>query len=323
MVTNRDDDYLICKHYRNHINDVSSEYKDFITFTHNENHFFAWINDGKIVMRSEAYPSHDKMERGIKAIIKNRDMQERYSIDSQHGAHFLVLWGGGNHQKHTGNMDKHNEIGRSCPVKDKNDLAALMGFMGKDFVDGVFGTSKGASTGAAIAAATAGAATLAASSGKKAKATGKTAATATGAVAYAASSGGSSGGGSSSDGGSSSGGGFNWKWLLPLLLLIPLFFWWKGCGDKPVKPAKAKTEVSTADKAKADAAKLAATKKAEADAAAKAKADADAAKFAAEKEAAEAKAAKAKAAKARGGSGVSRNAGTGAISYRGNKSDGY
>jgi len=305
MGTRRDDDYLTCKHYYNHIDNVSSEYKDFITFEHNTNHYFAWVNDGKVILRSEAYPSEEKMIRGIKAIIKNRDIHERYSIDSQHGVHFLVLWGGGDHQKHTGNMAKHNEIGRSCPVKDRSELLALMGFRGKDFVNGIFNYSSkvAGKSGANIAAATtAAASTLASTKGSASSRNANTAQAAT------------------SSAGTSS--GFNWKWLLPLLLLIPLFLFWKGCnGDKTV--AKAKTEVKKAKTKVEDAAALAATKAKEtADAAAaKLKAEADAAKLAAEEKAAELKAAAEK--KSRGGSGTRTGNSSGSTNLYGNKNSGF
>jgi uncharacterized protein YegP (UPF0339 family) len=314
MVTNRDDDYLICKHYYNHISDVSSEYSDFITFKHKENYYFAWVNDGKVILRSEAYPSRDKMERGIKAILNNRKIYERYSIDSQHGVHFLVLWGGGNHQKHTGNFDKHNEIGRSCPVKSKEDLYAMMGFMGKDFAKGVFGLG-GISTSAkaaGVAAATTAAASLASSSKSAQSSVSKGTAKATQVKAAVA------GNSTAKAGAVSSGGGFKWWYLLPLLL-IPIFFMWKGCGGDAAKAvAPIKTEVSA--KAKADeAAKLAAADEAKlkAQSEAKAKADAVAAKLEAE---AKAKAAKAK--KGSGGSaGNSRNSNN--VNYRGNKNSGF
>lgn len=316
MVTNRDDDYLICKHYYNHIDDVSSEYPDFITFKHKDNYYFAWVNDGKVILRSEAYPSRDKMERGIKAILKNRNIYERYSIDSQHGVHFLVLWGGGNHQKHTGNFDKHNEIGRSCPAKSKEDLYAMMGFLGKDFASGVFGLgSRSGSTAkaAGVAAATTAAASLASSS-KSSASKGKTKVT----HAKAATTG--NGAAARASAASSEGGGFKWWYLLPLLL-IPIFFMWKGCGGDSAKAvAPVKTEISA--QAKADeAAKLAAANevrlKAEADAKVKAEADAAAAKLEAE--------AKAKAAKAKKGSGGSAGNGrnSNSVNYRGNKNSGF
>lgn len=253
MKTTRDDDYLICKHYYNHIKDINKDYPDFITFQHKENHYFAWVHDGKVILRSEAYPSYEKTVRGIKAIIKNRDIHERYSIDSQHGAHFLVLWGGGNHQKHTGNFDKHNEIGRSCPVKNKEDLYALMGFMGPSFLDKTFGhlgyKGSGNITKTAAAAGTAAAALGSAALASDAKASRSTSTksaaakstTTTAKAAPAAT--------------ASSGGGFKWWYLLPLLL-IPLFMWWKGCGDdgaKKVVPAKtAVTEKAVAPAATMD-----------------------------------------------------------------------
>jgi len=141
MVTSRDDDYLICKHYYNHIDDISDDYKDFITFEHNSNYYFAWVNDGKVILRSEAYPDMERTIRGIKAIIKNRDLEDRYSIDSQHGVHFLCLWGGGKNNKHSGNFSQHNEIGRSCPSKTKEALYDLVSFKGEKFASAVTGFS--------------------------------------------------------------------------------------------------------------------------------------------------------------------------------------
>jgi len=237
MTTRRDDDYLICKHYYNHINNKSSEFPGFITFEHNDNHYFAWVHDDKVILRSEAYPDKERMIRGIKAVIKNRDIQGRYSIDSQHGAHFLVLWGGGDRQKHTGNMSSHNEIGRSCPTTNKDELYAAMLFMGKDFANGIFGKKSAGSTkgAAAIAAGTAAASSFASS---KTSATSKAT---KGAVASSAKS--AAGTAKTSAATASQGGGFKWWWLLPLLLL-PLLFWWKGCGTDGVD--KAATATSTA-----------------------------------------------------------------------------
>jgi outer membrane protein OmpA-like peptidoglycan-associated protein len=134
MATHVQDDYLICREYQERIGNKSTEFPGFITFQHeNGNHYFAWVNGDQIILRSEAYPDNDKMVRGINAILKNCDLPERYSVDVQHGAHFLVLWGGGDHQAHTGNRDNHSEIGRSCPQKSMEDIAALLQFKGAAF----------------------------------------------------------------------------------------------------------------------------------------------------------------------------------------------
>ncbi|MEE9373836.1 MAG: hypothetical protein V3V00_12370 [Saprospiraceae bacterium] len=228
MVTNRDDDYLICKHYYNNIDKVSSEYPDFITFEHNKNHYFAWVNDGKIILRSEAYPDYERTVRGIKAIIKNRDLAERYSIDSQHGAHFLVLWGGGKDHKHTGNRSEHNEIGRSCPTTNRDDLHGLLVHREKGLADKVVGRLKSSGNKAAAAvAATTAAASLASTKKHEPKKEVKRAAVASTSTTSTA----------------SSGGGFKWWWLLPLLL-IPLFLWMKGCGgDTKTKVVTEKKEI--------------------------------------------------------------------------------
>lgn len=199
MITKRDDDYLICREYMERMDQVSSEFPDFITFQHpNQNWYFAWVNNNDILLRSEAYPDEERMIRGIKAIIKNRDFIERYSVDSAHGVHFLVLWGGGDHQAHTGNMESHNEIGRSCPRKSREEIYNMLLFKGKEFADKV---APLALAGAAVAAIPVVADAI----------MHKTTPSAAAAVVE--------------EGGS----GFNWKWLLPLLLLIPLFLWWKSC----------------------------------------------------------------------------------------------
>jgi outer membrane protein OmpA-like peptidoglycan-associated protein len=196
MITKVDDDYLICGEYHEQIEKKSLEYPGFITFRHdNGNHYFAWVDGDKIIMRSEAYPDADKMERGIKAVIKNRDISERYSTVESHGAHFLILWGGGEHQRHTGNMESHNEIGRSCPQKSASELKALLAGYNSDLANQINFS---------------GLAPLAASAVT---------------VPYQA---------ANSNTAGNTGGGMGWlKWLLPLLLLAGLAWWMvgkKGCG---------------------------------------------------------------------------------------------
>jgi outer membrane protein OmpA-like peptidoglycan-associated protein len=214
MATEIQDDYLVCKEYHEQINQKSKDYPGFITFQHeNKNHYFAWVNGDHIVLRSEAYPDAEKMERGIKAILKNCDLPERYSVDVEHGAHFLVLWGGGDHQKHSGNRNEHSEIGRSCPHKTREELNSLLQFKGKDFADKVVplqGASASTTSNAGMAAAaatTVAAAAASATSNERAALGGNVGSTSTDA-----------------------GGGMGWlKWLLPLLAIGAFLFWWKSC----------------------------------------------------------------------------------------------
>jgi hypothetical protein len=61
MATNQHDDYLICREYQEQIGQKSMEYPGFITFKHdNGNHYFAWVDGDKIILRSEAYPDADR-----------------------------------------------------------------------------------------------------------------------------------------------------------------------------------------------------------------------------------------------------------------------
>ncbi len=220
------DDYLICSEYKEQINNKSNDHPGFITFQHqNGNHYFAWINGDEIVLRSEAYPDADKMERGIKAILKNCDLVERYSIVEENGAHLLLLWGGGNHQQHSGNRNEHSEIGRSCPHKTKEDLNALLQFKGNDFANEVVPINTptiskttetaGLATAAVAASFIDNTATKISSVASPVK---ETSADATSFIENTA---------------ATTGGNLGWlKWLLPLALLVGAFLLWKSCNNK-------------------------------------------------------------------------------------------
>ncbi len=237
MSTTVQDDYLICSEYKEQINNKSTAHPGFITFQHlNGNHYFAWVNGDEIVMRSEAYPSVEKMERGINAILKNCDLVERYSVMEEHGAYFLLLWGGGNHQKHTGNRNEHSEIGRSCPHKSREELNALLQFKGSDFANTVVPISAGVTSMAAGAAALSSTA-----SAKIAEAaTSATTTTAKSAVSEAT----NYDAAAVSD--ATSGGTMGWlKWLVPIVLLGGAFLLWRSCNNKEVAAIKEEAKKDT------------------------------------------------------------------------------
>jgi outer membrane protein OmpA-like peptidoglycan-associated protein len=219
MSTTVQDDYLICGEYKEQINNKSATHPGFITFQHqNGNHYFAWVNGDEIVMRSEAYPTVEKMERGINAILKNCDLVERYSVIEEHGAHLLLLWGGGDHQKHSGNRNEHSEIGRSCPHKSREELNALLQFKGNDFANKVVpittNTGGAAMATAAVVTATVAATTAAASTPTRETTTATAAAYTDTTVA-------------------ATGGSMGWlKWFVPILLLGAAFLLWRSCNNK-------------------------------------------------------------------------------------------
>ena len=95
--------------YESHLDKVSADHKDFITFSHEGEHYFAWVKNGKVAMRSEGYSSEKARDNGIASVIKNRDIEKRFSIDEKAGYYFTVLKAG-----------NHQEIARSCPHKEKS-----------------------------------------------------------------------------------------------------------------------------------------------------------------------------------------------------------
>ncbi len=234
MSTTVQDDYLVCGEYNEQISNKSATHPGFITFQHqNGNHYFAWVNGDEIVMRSEAYPNTEKMERGINAILKNCDLVERYSVIEEHGAYFLLLWGGGDHQKHTGNRNEHSEIGRSCPHKSREELNALLQFKGNDFANKVVPISSNTSAAAPLAAVAASAAATTTYASAATKETTTAAASAYTDTTSAA-----------------SGGSMGWlKWLVPLVLLGAAFLWWRSSNNKDtaaeVSDVKKDTTITT------------------------------------------------------------------------------
>ena len=238
MATEVQDDYLDCGAYQAHTGNKSAANPGFITFEEsNGDHFFAWVNGDEIVMRSEAYPDADKRDRGIKAILKNCDLPERYAVTQEDGKYLLLMYGGGDHQAHTGNRENHSEIGRSCPHASREALNALLHFKGRDFADKVVPIERAAASVAAPLAAVAAAAVVAAAPIAAAvhETKKETAAPVAAASSYVEET-------------AAAGGGMGWlKWLLPLLLLGALLWWWKGCkGDAAVAAGEVKKDTGTA-----------------------------------------------------------------------------
>jgi outer membrane protein OmpA-like peptidoglycan-associated protein len=247
MATEVQDDYLDCGAYKANTGNKSATYPGFITFSEsNGDHFFAWVNGDEIVMRSEAYPNAEKMERGINAILKNCDIAERYAVIQGEGGYLLVMYGGGDHQKHTGNLEKHSEIGRSCPYPSREALNALLSFKGQNFADRVVPVTRAAaSTSGTVTAAAAGvaAATAAVAAGSASvtnegnKATSYASSAASSATSYA-----------SQAATETAGSSLGWlKWALPLLLVGGLAYWWstRDKKDAAATTTAADTAVAT------------------------------------------------------------------------------
>ncbi len=112
-----DDDYLSTKEYETQT-DFHPKHGGFIVFQHprTKSYYFAVLdmNTGKVLLRSEGYPNVETRENDIEAVIRNRDIKERY-VHKQlpTGAHYLSLQNG-----------NKQEIGRS-PVYQTE--AALWG----------------------------------------------------------------------------------------------------------------------------------------------------------------------------------------------------
>jgi outer membrane protein OmpA-like peptidoglycan-associated protein/uncharacterized protein YegP (UPF0339 family) len=93
-----DDDYLSTKEYEAQT-DFHPKHGGIIVFQHprTKSHYFSVIdmNTGNVLLRSEGYPNPETRENDIEAVIRNRDIKERY-IHKQlpTGQHYLSLQNG-------------------------------------------------------------------------------------------------------------------------------------------------------------------------------------------------------------------------------------
>jgi uncharacterized protein YegP (UPF0339 family) len=107
------DNYLPCEQYTA-AND-SAKYPGFKAWFDEATgawYFAAVTNRGRVVLRSEAYTSEPGRDNGIESVMRNRDIEERYSVAQGDDGHWYIILKAGNRQ----------EIARSCAF-DSEDAA--------------------------------------------------------------------------------------------------------------------------------------------------------------------------------------------------------
>ncbi len=101
------DDYLRCVDYQN--KPAHPKEAGFVAFFHEpmNRHFFALLDKNRLVMlRSEAYVDEKARDNGIKSVLKNRTIAERYAFVQEGNFNYLVLRAG-----------NRKEIARSCELE--------------------------------------------------------------------------------------------------------------------------------------------------------------------------------------------------------------
>lgn len=243
-----DDNYLACKEYQGH---GEADENGITQWQHtNGEYYFAWLNsDGSVKMRSEGYATAAARDNGISSLLKNREIEERYSSVQVGTKHFAILKAG-----------NHQEIARSCAMDTPFVWAKWLvplALIDVPSIDADIDLPVAPILGGL------GAAAVASSFNDDDKKDDKTVIPP---PVYAA----------ATEAATATSGGFNWLWLLPLLLLLPLlWFLLKGCNKEvatvastttttaPVPPIVVDTVKSTTPKEDVSAAVTAATKSCE------------------------------------------------------------
>ncbi len=106
-----EDDYLMHDAYEGHPPDPG--HPDMARFEKDGEFLFVVYHDeGKVLLRSERYPSEAARDKGFDSVLKNRGDDARYTIEEKAGRFFLVLKAGNN-----------QEIARSVPFESEKQAA--------------------------------------------------------------------------------------------------------------------------------------------------------------------------------------------------------
>ncbi len=112
------DSYLPCESYSGHSDSPAEDFRIFQNSENKEHYFTMLSKSGKVVFRSEGYPTTAARDNGVASVQKNRELRERYSVIEADGKHYLILKAG-----------NHQEIARSCPFDSQDELLSLYPFM--------------------------------------------------------------------------------------------------------------------------------------------------------------------------------------------------
>jgi outer membrane protein OmpA-like peptidoglycan-associated protein/uncharacterized protein YegP (UPF0339 family) len=113
-----EDDYMICREYEEKYSASAADADGFVSFQHENTgkFYFAWYDkNGQVKLRSEGYPTAAARDNGLASVKKNKDTEERWSVEEKRGLHYLVLKAG-----------NHQEIGRSCPHKSADEALGIL-----------------------------------------------------------------------------------------------------------------------------------------------------------------------------------------------------
>lgn len=112
------DSYLPCESYAGHSESPAEDFRIFQNPENKEHYFTMLSKSGKVVFRSEGYPTTAARDNGVASVQKNRELRERYTVIEDDGKFYLILKAG-----------NHQEIARSCPFNSQDEIFGLYPFM--------------------------------------------------------------------------------------------------------------------------------------------------------------------------------------------------
>ena len=110
------EDYLACNLYQN--KPAHPTQPNFTQFFDEKNsqYYFAYVaNDGTVLLKSEGYPQQKSCETGIAAVVKNKEITERFAVKNEGKKFYLSLKAGNN-----------REIARSCDFATEAEATAAI-----------------------------------------------------------------------------------------------------------------------------------------------------------------------------------------------------
>lgn len=112
LINHRQDDYLPCNAYNG--NTVSE--KGIYKFTEEGKYYFSFMENGKVILRSEGYLNEAGRDNGIASVLNNLEQESQYKVINLENVGWVVALFAVNYQ----------EIARSCPFATEDEVRLLL-----------------------------------------------------------------------------------------------------------------------------------------------------------------------------------------------------